>query len=59
MRGEATRAGAFPPHARQVTFHEITQASFAWKYEATKQGGTSGWQEFSRMSCQRTGELPL
>ncbi len=52
MRGEIPASGPFPDHAARITFSEISDASFEWKYEATSPGGAGPWQEFSRIHCR-------
>lgn len=59
MHGEAPAGGGFPAHARRITFFDITDDRFEWKYEATKSGTDTGWSEFSRLHCTKVNADPL
>ena len=56
MRGERPQRAAYGPHLVRITFHTITAASFAWKYESSAMGDGKTWVEQARLSCQRQGE---
>ncbi len=54
MRGDnPSRTKGVPAHAAKITFYNMTERHFDWKYEATAPATDSGWSEFSRMSCSR------
>ncbi|MFK7955316.1 MAG: hypothetical protein AB8B96_04415 [Lysobacterales bacterium] len=54
MRGEnPSRSQSTPAHAAKITFYNMTNNHFDWKYEATAPATDAGWSEFSRMSCSR------
>ncbi|MEM6576492.1 MAG: hypothetical protein AAF736_19620 [Pseudomonadota bacterium] len=54
MRGEnPPRTANIPPHAAKITFYNMSDEHFDWKYEATAPGSDSGWSPFSRISCDR------
>ena len=52
MTGDQPARKPFPAHSARITFHSVTEASFAWKYEASAPG-TTQWAEFSRLECVR------
>lgn len=54
MTGEQPARAPFPAHQARVTFYDITEANFSWKYEGGAPGGGTQWQEVSRISCRRT-----
>lgn len=54
MRGDIA-AGQFPAHLARITFHNISNDHFDWKYEASAQGDGENWNLHSTLSCDRTG----
>ncbi len=52
MLGEIAAKGPFPDHRARITFDELTDASFEWRYEATTPGSEGPWQVFSRIRCE-------
>ena len=54
MTGDIPARGQRPPHTARITFHEITEGSFGWRYEASLAGRDGPWSEQVRISCRRT-----
>lgn len=52
MRGDI-EAGPHPPHLARITFHNITDDHFDWKYEASAPGDGENWQLHSTLACDR------
>ena len=52
MRGEIP-AGQRQAHLAKITFHNITEQHFDWKYEASPPDDGTQWQLFSTLSCDR------
>lgn len=48
-------AGQRPAHKARITFHNITDSSFDWKYEASGVDDGVNWQLFSTLRCERSG----
>lgn len=53
MTGERWARGALPAHHARITFHEIGEQSFEWRYEASGTGAEGTFGEQSRISCRR------
>jgi hypothetical protein len=45
--------GPHPPHQARITFHNISDTHFDWKYEASKLDDGENWQLASTLSCDR------
>ncbi len=43
----------FPSHLMHITFHNISEDHFDWKYEASGLTDGQNWQEQARLSCDR------
>lgn len=52
MRGDV-ETGPFPAHLARITFHNISEEHFDWKYEASAPGDGENWQLHSTLSCDR------
>ncbi len=52
MRGDLAAKAPFPAHTARITFSELREDSFEWRYEAAQQGTDGPWQEFSRIHCK-------
>lgn len=52
MRGDVAAKGQFPDHSARITFDELRDDSFEWRYEATTPGADGPWQTFSRIHCR-------
>ncbi len=52
MRGEIAAKAPFPQHQAKITFHDIHEDTFEWRYEAAAPGTDGPWQEFSRIHCR-------
>ena len=52
MRGDVPAKGPFPDHSARITFDELRDDSFEWRYEATTPGADGPWQTFSRIHCK-------
>lgn len=46
-------AGNRPAHMARITFYNISERHFDWKYEASAPGDGVNWMEYSRLSCDR------
>lgn len=53
MVAERPANGNFPPHLMHVTFHNISDNHFDWRYEVSGLTDGQNWQEQSRLSCDR------
>ena len=53
MQGDVPAVGQRPSHKARITFHNITQSTFDWKYEAALTGQTGNYAEQSRLQCRR------
>ena len=56
MFGERSATPAFPQRLARITFHNISDVHFDWKYEASRARHSHQWREVSRLSCDREGE---
>lgn len=45
--------GRFPAHMARITFHNISERHFDWKYEASAPGDGQNWQQQSTLACDR------
>lgn len=45
--------GAFPAHMMHITFHNISEKHFDWKYEFSPLTDGQNWTETARLSCDR------
>ena len=52
MRGDI-EAGVRPAHMARITFHNISDSHFDWKYEASGPNDGVNWQVFSTLACDR------
>lgn len=53
MHGDRWARTAFPAHQARITFHNIGEKHFDWRYEFSTDG--ESWSEQSRLACDRTG----
>ena len=53
MFAERPASKTFPSHLMHITFHNISDDHFDWKYEASGLTDGQNWQEQSRLSCDR------
>ena len=53
MTGEREASGAFPAHHVRITFSDIGQGEFHWRYEASPDGDSDHYREQARIHCQR------
>ena len=51
MWGEIRATVSTPQHSAKITFSEISQNGFEWKYEVGAPGFAGPWKEFSRVHC--------
>lgn len=52
MNGDVPQ-GQFPAHMARITFHNISDDHFDWKYEASNPGDGVNWQLHSTLACDR------
>lgn len=52
MRGDIAE-GPRPAHLARITFHNISDAHFDWKYEASAPGDGETWQLQATLACDR------
>ena len=57
MFGERAATRAFSAHLARITFHNISDEHFDWKYEASSARSSHQWQEVSRLSCDRSESI--
>lgn len=50
---ERPASGSFPSHLMHITFHDISDDHFDWKYESSGLTDGQNWTEVSRLSCDR------
>ena len=55
MRGRIPERGQRPAHHARITFLEIGEDGFAWRYEASLTGEDGSYAEQARMTCTREG----
>ena len=53
---EREASDAFPAHMMHITFYNISEEHFDWKYESSPMTDGQNWRELSRLSCDRDGE---
>lgn len=53
MHGDIAE-GQFPAHLARITFHNISDDHFDWKYEASASGDGKTWSLHSTLSCDRS-----
>lgn len=53
---ERPASASFPSHLMHITFHNISDDHFDWKYESSGLTDGQNWTEFSRLSCDRIAE---
>jgi len=58
MRGDIPAKGPFPDHRARITFDQLRDDSFEWRYEATTPGADGPWQTFSRIRCEAAETEP-
>ncbi len=54
MQGDIPARGQRPAHSARITFHEITDTSFSWKYEAAMAAQPESYAEQARLQCRRS-----
>lgn len=52
MSGERRATAAYPAHLALITFHNISEQHFDWKYESAAVN-TTDWREVLRIACDR------
>ena len=55
IHAERPATKVFPSHLMHITFHNISDGHFDWKYEASGLTDGQNWQEQARLSCDRVG----
>ena len=53
MRAEMPARGTRQAHLAKITFHNIEEKTFDWKYEFSPIGDGDNWTEASRLACTR------
>lgn len=53
MEGRIPVRGPRPEHFARITFHDITERSYLWRYEASLSGQPDTWREQARLDCRR------
>lgn len=53
MHGDIT-LGPHPPHKARITFYNISEAHFDWKYESSKLNDGELWSLAATLSCDRS-----
>ena len=53
---EREARGTFPAHMMHITFYNISEKHFDWKYEFSPLTDGQNWTESSRLSCDRSSE---
>lgn len=56
IQAERPASSNWPAHLAHITFHNISDDHFDWKYESSALTDGQNWQEVSRLSCDRVGE---
>lgn len=56
MYGERPQTNAFAAHLARITFHNIDERHFDWKYESSGPADARRWREVARLSCDREAE---
>jgi hypothetical protein len=56
MYGERPKTAAFAAHLARITFHNIGENHFDWKYESSGPADGRQWREVARLSCDRAAE---
>lgn len=51
--GERPQTAAFRAHLARITFHNIGERHFDWKYESSGPADGRKWREVVRLSCDR------
>jgi hypothetical protein len=54
---EREATARFPAHMMHITFHNISEKHFDWKYESSALTDGQNWRELSRLSCDRDTQL--
>lgn len=57
MHGDIT-SGPRQPHKARITFHNISEAHFDWKYESSALDDGENWNLAATLSCDRTKHAP-
>ena len=50
---EREASAAFPAHMMHITFYNISESHFDWKYESSPMTDGQNWRELSRLSCDK------
>lgn len=53
MYAERAASELFPSHLMHITFHNISEEHFDWRYESSGLTDGQTWREVSRLSCKR------
>jgi hypothetical protein len=53
MEGHIPARGPRPEHFARITFHDIGERSYLWRYEASLSGEPDTWKEQARLDCRR------
>ncbi len=56
MHGELPARGQRGAHLAQITFHNMTNDYFDWKYEFSPLGDGENWTEASKLACTRKSD---
>jgi hypothetical protein len=56
MYGDRMKGADFPAHLARITFYNISDKHFDWKYESSGPADGRQWREVSRISCDRLAE---
>ena len=55
MNGEYPASPQRPAHKAKITFHNISEKYFDWKYESSKLDDGKNWLEVVRLHCKKVG----
>ncbi len=54
MYAERPASASFPKHLMHITFHNIGETHFDWKYESSGLTDGKNWREVARLSCDKS-----
>lgn len=54
MYAERAASELFPSHLMHITFYNISEEHFDWRYESSGLTDGQTWREVSRLSCKRS-----